>query len=342
MSAADPFDLMTIYALAQPNRLLTVLDQDSHADKLVRKQFRASFGGYFDNRPDRLPVLGVTCPFCLAELMTLEHTLVYDDSLDPGFALTAGMTVVDDSFDFNSIDRLDPCADLDLPEFRGALEYCRCCRYWRFHYAKTDTFPRGCGLTLAYTSIASKRRVYESELPEGVPGELAAWLRRTPRGWHTMSPRRFERLVADVFRMNYNGAEVTHVGRPDDGGVDVLLVESDGRQWLIQAKRRQASNASEGVSTIRNLLGAMVLEGTGHGVVVSTADHFTYRAAEAVGRARERGMVLRLLDRKAFDRMLDPLLPERPWLSPLFNRFPVFARHFASIIESERQLLLFD
>jgi hypothetical protein len=124
--------------------------------------------------------------------------------------------------------------------------------------------------------------------------------------------------------------------------VDVLLVECDGRQWLIQAKRRETQDASEGISTIRNLLGAMVLEGTRHGVVVSTADHFTYRALQAVGRARDRGMVLRLLDRSAFDRMLDPLLPDCPWLAPLLDRFPVFGQHFAGRIESDCQLQLFD
>jgi hypothetical protein len=157
-----------------------------------------------------------------------------------------------------------------------------------------------------------------------------------------MNTRRFERLIADVFRRNYSGAEVTHVGRPDDGGVDVVLVEAGGRQWLIQAKRRESPNTSEGISTVRNLLGAMVLEGARYGVVVSTADHFSYRACQAVGRAHKRGMVLQLVDKKAFDRLLEPLLPDRPWLSPVLKCFPAFGRHFAERIESERQRSLFD
>lgn len=342
MSAAAAFDEMEIRALAEPNRLVTLIDRASHPDKAVRKHFRSSFGKYFNHRPGCMPLLAATCPFCSAALLTSEHTLIYEDDPESNLRSSSRVTVIDNSFDLPSIDLLDPCNDLDTPEFCSALEYCRSCRYWRFHYSKTDTFPRGCGLTLAYSSIAAKRREYESDLPDGVSEELAVWLRRTRAGWYTMNTRRFERLVADVFRRNHSGAEVTHVGRPDDGGVDVLLVESDGRQWLVQAKRRESPYASEGVSTIRNLLGAMVLEGARHGVVVSTADHFSYRACQAVGRAHERGMVLRLVDKKAFDRMLDPLLPERPWFPPVMKRFPAFGRHLANRIESERQLRLFD
>ncbi len=123
--------------------------------------------------------------------------------------------------------------------------------------------------------------------------------------------------------------------------MDVFLIESNGTQWLIQAKRRETPNSSEGISTIRNLLGAMVLEGGRHGVVVSTADHFSYRARQAVARAQNRGMELRLVDRRAFDRMLDPVLPDRPWLSPVTEQFPFFGHYLSSIINPDRQLRLF-
>ena len=342
MSSTATFDEMEMHALAEPNRLITLIDRVSHPDTIVRKHFRSSFGRYFNHPPGRMPLLAAKCPFCSAALLTKEETLVYEDGPEINMLSSACVRVIDDSFDLQSIDLLDPCNDHDTPEFSGAIEYCRSCRYWRFHYTKTDTFPRGCGLTLAYSSIAAKRREYEGELPDGVSEELAVWLRRTPAGWYTMNTRRFEQLVADVFRRNHSTAEVTHVGRPDDGGVDVLLVESDGRQWLIQAKRRESPHASEGISTVRNLLGAMVLEGARHGAVVSTADHFSYRACLAVGRARERGMVLRLIDKRAFDRLLEPLLPDRPWLAAIMTRFPFFGRHFANRIESERQPRLFD
>jgi hypothetical protein len=338
MHASDLVDRMEIQAFWELDRPLTIVDKESHPDSVVRKQFRSSFNKYLDERPDRFPLVASSCPFCSSDLVVAEHAFIYDDGFETDYYLPGKVTIIDDSFDFRA---LDVCDNLDIPEFRAALEYCRRCRYWRYHYFKRNTFPRGSGFTLSYSSIAAKKREYESEMPDGVAGDIASWIRRTPRSWHTMNPRRFERLVADVFRRNHSAAEVHHIGRPDDGGVDVLLVESDGKRWLIQAKRREAPTASEGISTIRNLLGATVLEGTEYGMVVSTADHFSYRARQAIGRAHERGMVLRLLDRRTFDLMLDEVLPDRPWRSPVMERFPIFGRLLSNIVHSDRQMQLF-
>ena len=49
--------------------------------------------------------------------------------------------------------------------------------------------------------------------------------------------------------------------------------------------------------------------------LVSTADHFTYRAYEAVARAKEIGKIIQLIDRGKLNRMLGPMLPDRPWRS---------------------------
>jgi hypothetical protein len=69
----------------------------------------------------------------------------------------------------------------------------------------------------------------------------------------------------------------------------------------------------EGISTLRNLLGAMVLHDNSYGIVVSTADHFTCRANEAVIQAEKYGKYLRLIDRGKLNRMIGDLLPNRPW-----------------------------
>ena len=161
------------------------------------------------------------------------------------------------------------------------------------------------------------------------------------QGAEPTAPRNLEKLVADIFRANYENAQALHVGRPDDGGVDVIFIDTENRQWLIQVKRRESPGHAEPVETIRNLLGAMVLSKSSLGIVVSTADHFTYRAYEAVGRARECGMRINLIDRKKLDRMLDPILPDRPWLSVLLKEAPEYAKLFAEKIESDLQLKLF-
>jgi hypothetical protein len=45
-------------------------------------------------------------------------------------------------------------------------------------------------------------------------------------------------------------------------------------------------------------------------------------------------MTVRLIDRGKLDRMLDPLLVDRPWLVPLREAFPLFVDYFAKSIPS--------
>ena len=47
--------------------------------------------------------------------------------------------------------------------------------------------------------------------------------------------------------------------------------------------------------------------------MVSTADHFSFRAKESVGIASQRDYTVRLINRKAFDHLLAGCLPRAPW-----------------------------
>jgi hypothetical protein len=152
-----------------------------------------------------------------------------------------------------------------------------------------------------------------------------------------MNPHRLEELVAAIFKANYKDCEAIHVGKPDDGGIDVVFVDSGERQWLIQVKRRENPQSSEGVGVIRNLLGAMLLENSSYGILVSTANHFTFRAKEAVDRARDLGKVIRLIDRGKLDRMLAPMIPDRPWLDFLRSHYPELAGRFSEKLQGENR-----
>lgn len=218
---------------------------------------------------------------------------------------------------------------------------CHHCAYWFYcNCVNIGASAYGCPFATLTTSRLPCLKRFTKQLPDGCASELAQLLRRDPSKWHTMEPRTFERFVADVFRANHADAEVVHVGKPADGGVDVYFVDS-GQEWLIQVKRRESPTASEGVSTLRSLLGTLVLEGSMSGMIVSSADHFTYQAARAKDRATDLGFQLKLIDRGILDRMLDLVLPDRPWLQFVRDDQPDWYDRFADAIPNRRQEKLF-
>jgi hypothetical protein len=269
------------------------LNRDAiHTDPLVRKQYTREYLRYRSTWPVRLRLHKV-CPYCNENLNRIR-------------------TIDNEEYFFDGCEL--------------ALESCPNCTYWRWWHVENRMFTRWHAAVL-YTTFLGKAREFSPRLPEGASDEIAAWIRRNPKRWHAINPTSCEKLVADIFRANYQHAEVTHVGKPDDGGVDVLFIDADQNQWLIQVKRREHPSARESVTTIRNLLGTMILEGSSYGIVVSTADHFTYRAYQAAKKVNKNGMIVKLIDRKHLDRMMQLLLPERPWLKPIKESFPEYANY---------------
>jgi hypothetical protein len=86
----------------------------------------------------------------------------------------------------------------------------------------------------------------------------------------------------------------------------------------------------------------MVLEGAKRGIVVSTADHFTLRARQAAKKLKKQGFYIELIDKGILNRMLDPILPDRPWLSIVRAHDPEIADRLSLQVSSDYQLHLFD
>ncbi len=193
-----------------------------------------------------------------------------------------------------------------------SFEFLRCqnCAAWEFCGCEGGNKCMDARDNFLLSSVVAR---FVDALPDVCSDELAQYLRRHPEHWHEMNPVRFEKLVAAIFRANYSDAEVIHVGKPGDGGVDVIFVESNNRRWLIQVKRRERPKPSEGFSTLQSILGAMTLEGSRHGIVVTTADAFSFHARRAQEKAERLGYVIDLIDRGKLNRMIEPLLPRVPW-----------------------------
>lgn len=312
--SAGQYDLMSVQILedtsygGDSNRIY-INKKIAHPDEVVQAQIEARWRKYASNIP-RSFSLQRKCPYCNETLRRSKQGNEHD------------------------------IEDMKL----GALETCPNCNYWSWHYIQGTYIGRWGLEAYFYTILLGKIREFDDKLPDACAEEIASWLRRKPDNWQSIHPKGLEKLVADVFRANYSTSEVWHVGKPDDGGVDVIYVDADKKQWLIQVKRRAKADATESVATIRNLLGTMLLGGSGHGIVVSTADHFSYRAYDTVKRAGELGMTVKLIDRKAFDRMLDGVLLDRPWFGPLVYAFPEFAERLLRKLPSKsyQQMRLFE
>lgn len=115
---------------------------------------------------------------------------------------------------------------------------------------------------------------------------------------------KMEELVASVLSEHYS-CEAHLVGKSNDGGVDVILVESDN-PIIVQVKRRTQKGKVEPVSQIRELIGATLLQGSRDCIFVTSADHFSKEAVSSKKLAIKKNIVSRfdLIDFNKFADLL--------------------------------------
>lgn len=203
-----------------------------------------------------------------------------------------------------------------LSEYSIELRLCRWCYYWCY---RRDVWFEMAIFTGPIHSLAlSKAATYEDVHTE-CNNELSRYLRQRDELWHQLPPAKIEKLVADVFRAHFPDSEVLHVGRPADGGKDIILIDADDEKSLIEVKARQSADHVEPVQTLRNLLGAMVggEDRALKGVVVSTCDHYSYQAKKFADGLVDTAYSIELTDRGKLTRMLSPLAKTERFLEPV-------------------------
>jgi restriction system protein len=131
--------------------------------------------------------------------------------------------------------------------------------------------------------------------------------------------KKMEELVASIFRNHYN-CEVQIVGKSNDGGVDLILINSD-EPIMVQVKRRTDRGKTESVKEIRDLIGATLLSDSRKCIFVTTADHFSKSAMKARDCALTKSIVdsFELYDFSSFMSTLNlhKTDQERAWLGML-------------------------
>lgn len=95
---------------------------------------------------------------------------------------------------------------------------------------------------------------------------------------YEIDPYKLEDIAQVVFSAYFN-CEVKHVGKTGDGGIDLIVVQSDD-PILVQVKRRENPQHIELVKSIREFVGAMYIENAKKGIFLSTAKDFSRGSKE--------------------------------------------------------------
>lgn len=113
-----------------------------------------------------------------------------------------------------------------------------------------------------------------------VEQEMFAYFARHPDQMRLIPPRRFEELVAAVFKNN--GFEVTLTPETRDGGIDIFAVQKNvfggDLLHLVECKRYTATN-KVGVGIVQRLAGVVDQHRANRGIIVTTSS-FTEDAEE--------------------------------------------------------------
>lgn len=104
--------------------------------------------------------------------------------------------------------------------------------------------------------------------------ELISYLAANPEKMRDLEPRKFEELIADMWRNQ--GYEVTLTPSTRDGGMDVIAVrkEAIGTMMVLVECKRYAAENKVGVEVIRSLNGVVQQKGATRGVIATTS-YFT-------------------------------------------------------------------
>ncbi|MDT3669114.1 MAG: restriction endonuclease [Aromatoleum sp.] len=168
-------------------------------------------------------------------------------------------------------------------------EYVSCCSecgWWRIHtYKETDGDIKGIS-TIVKNAVLKKYDLHSKDVPIRT---LQKYLRQNFDDVIHIHDSQMEKLVQSVFSEHFS-CEVEHVGKSHDGGIDLILVQSDS-PTVVQVKRRRSLSHVEGVSGIRELIGATLLKGSRNCIYVSTCSKFSDPCNEAAAQAVDLGIL---------------------------------------------------
>lgn len=118
---------------------------------------------------------------------------------------------------------------------------------------------------------------------------LQQYLKKFPDKIINIHDKKMENLVAAIFSEHFN-CEANVVGKSQDGGIDIILVNAD-KPIVVQVKRRTKLRTTESVAPIRELIGATLLNDSKDCIFVTSANKFSKQAIETKNQALSKGIV---------------------------------------------------
>ena len=106
----------------------------------------------------------------------------------------------------------------------------------------------------------------------GVEREILAYFGRHPELMYSLPPRKFEELVAAVFKQS--GFEVELTPETRDGGIDIIAVRMDrivGKELCFIECKRYLPHNTVGIGVVQRLLGVVEQHKATKGVIVTTS-----------------------------------------------------------------------
>jgi restriction endonuclease Mrr len=106
---------------------------------------------------------------------------------------------------------------------------------------------------------------------EDINDELITYLVANPEKMRQLQPRKFEELIAELFK--HKGYDVQLTPRTRDGGYDVYAIRRDviGTALVIVECKRYAADNKVGVEIVRGLYGVVGQKNATQGVIATTS-----------------------------------------------------------------------
>lgn len=118
--------------------------------------------------------------------------------------------------------------------------------------------------------------------------EILAYFARHPEMLFSIPPRKFEELVASIFKNNGFQVELTPETR--DGGIDIIAIRHDiitgNTLHLIECKRHLPEN-KVGIGVVQRMMGVVEVHRATQGLIVTTSD-FSREARECADTSKYR------------------------------------------------------